>query len=145
MISNNKAQLGNQILIFQFIFLILLISIGLFAGISLFFSQEYNYKLQDASLLNSKIRSCLSSNNLSQNPDEFKQQLFSICSINQKVIEENFIVKIKLNSHTLYNHKADETVCSLSDKNPEFPRCISSSYMRYSILTGSNQNSKVLL
>jgi len=145
MIENKKAQLGDQILIFQFILLILIISVSLFAGISLFFSNEYNYKLQDASLLNSKIQSCLSSHDLSLNPEEFKEQFFSVCSINQKVIEENFIVRIKHNSNTLYNYKSDRIVCSLSDKNPEFPRCISSKFGQYTILTGSNQNSKVLL
>lgn len=132
---NKKANTGNQIMIFPFLFLLLIIGLGLITGIYIFFGSTYEFRQIDTNILNYKIKSCLSNNDIDfSNPENF----FTTCKLNKNITQEYFIIYIQQDSKTIYDY-GDEVACDLSAKSEKYPKCTDSTLDQYSIRTGSNQ------
>ena len=139
MIINKKAQLGEQIMIFPFLFMIIIIGLGIAAGIYMFFGSGYDFRQVDADILNYKIRECLSNNKI-----DFSQEteFFTTCSLNEKVIKESFIILIEQNNQVKIGSNSDETTCSIAKENPNYPKCTTTYLNDFKILTGSKQQAQ---
>ena len=142
--KNRKAQLGEQIMSFPFIFMLLIIGLGIAAGIYMFFGSGYDFRKVDADILNYKIRNCLSNKsiNFDQEQTALEEEFFTTCALNQEVIKENFIILIEQNNNVKIGTKSDETTCSLSEKNPEYPICTTTYLDNFKIVTGSKQQAQ---
>jgi len=143
---NKKAEAGDQIMIFAFLLILFIIGGGIAFGVSLFFTSDYDTRQVDADLLNYKIKSCLSDNDIDfSNPKNF----YTTCNINKNITQEFFLILIKQNQKEVFNYHGDETQCSLSEKNPNYPKCTNSTLIKnnneYYIMTGSNQHSRRLI
>jgi len=140
---NKKAQLGEQMTFFAFLFLLIIIGLGIVAGVYIFFGSGYDFRSVDADLLNYKIRNCISNNLLD---DNFKNNFYEICKIDLKVIEDkNYIIRILADEKEFFDF-GDELQCELSAKNINYPKCTSVNFnsngKNIFILTGSNQQSR---
>ena len=142
-----KAQAGNALMIFWFIFLLILVGGGIVIGIGMFFGSEYDFRQVDADLLNIKINSCLQENPLdfSKTNSEIENEIFEKCKINEKLSEHGLfiLIKNKTQEQILKIGSGDNTQCALADRNENFPRCENSTIIlakeKYFIFTGSNQ------
>lgn len=132
---NKKAGTGDQIMILPFLFLLLIITAGIITGIYIFFGSDYEFRKTDADLLNHKIKSCLSNNEIDWSNSE---NFFTTCDINQDITQEDFIIHIEKNGEVVYDY-GDEVACTLSEKSSKYPKCTNSSLNQYSITVGSNQ------
>jgi len=151
---NRNGELGNQIMSLLYIFLMLVIFIGLTAGIFIYFGAEYQFKQVDADLMYLKIVKCIREKPI----DSIVNDFYSICGINKEVTQEFFRVKICLHKDETDNCIIEES----SDKvkfvegsdfqsceligvkdNTNFPRCakgiIEVNKVQYEVIAGSRQ------
>lgn len=147
--KSRRAEVGEQLTVFWFLFLLFIIVVGLAGGTYLFFGAGYDFREIDAAALNYKINKCLSENEISLNQlEKFESEFYAKCKINKDSIANNQIF-IFINSTNEKNYfragKGDLTQCALQDKNENYPRCESSSLVKNGetifIQTGSNQKS----
>ncbi len=146
---NKIAQLGSQMMIFAFLFLLFVIGVGIVIGISIFFGEEYEFRKVDADILNYKLRECISQKDINWDlaQDEIEKEIFEKCNLNEAILKQDFTISIKLNGEIKYNLGV-ASKCSLSEKNKEFPKCTESNVVKningdsktFSILAGSEQN-----
>lgn len=155
---NKKADTGDKLMFFPFLFLLVIIGIGIVIGVFIFFSQGYDFREGESQLLVYKIKKCISSNEMN---NEFSKNFFTICKLNQKIIEKNNIIKICKNSNDCISETNDDKIlftsgsnfvaCSLkgAKDNPAYPRCYEDSLKKnnevFTIITGSNQLSRRIL
>ena len=141
---NKKADLGDMTMILSFAFLLIVIGSGIAIGIAMFYSSNYDFRETDAVLLNYKLSKCLLNNQFPE--DNIETQLYTLCNINKKVIEEHFQILLSLNDEEQYNFKLSETTCALSDKNPKYPKCktsiLKTKQGQIKIITASDQQSR---
>jgi len=129
-----------------FLALLAIIGVALAMGISLFFGEEIDYRQNDADILNYKIQNCLLNNEIdfSLEEDKIKEQFYSLCNLNQEVIEKKLLILLEVNNiEKLKSGRGDKTQCSLAEKNKNYPRCQTSllniNQESITITTGSNQ------
>ena len=153
-IKSKKAQTGDMMMIFAFMFLLLIIGTGIYFGTSLFFSSNYDFRKTDTEILNRKLTSCFKENNINlENPEALKEEISTLCKINPQVIENYLLIIIFKDSSPgpfLKIGKGDETSCALEEKNINFPKCMTSEIIKnynkqpitLKVIVGSNQNSR---
>ena len=124
---NYKSQAGNFAVIFWFIFLLVLTTIGLVAGVVIFFGEEYDFRQVDSDILNKKINDCLQKKEIDLEAENFSREIEKKCSLNLEVIKEDYFLLIKKDENILFDvGQGDETQCALAEKNINFPRCSNS-------------------
>ena len=143
---NKKSQAGNQITIFAFLLLLIVLGTGIAIGNYAFFGADYDYRKSDASALNIKIKNCLEDGKLNFNSqEETDASLEKDCQINSTIIKNYFIIAIEKNQNEIYK-SGDATLCQLASKNKEFPKCVNSTVFlpdeKLTIITGSYQNKR---
>jgi len=100
---NKKAQLGEQVMMFAFVLLIVVVGGGVVIGTYLFIGPEFDFRGVEANLLSYKIARCISPgsgadvkgfwlDNLA-NKDSIAL-LAKKCDLNEEVIEKNNLIKI---------------------------------------------------
>jgi hypothetical protein len=146
---NRKGQLGEQILVFPFFFFLVVIGVGIVAGMLLYFGEGYDFRSIDAEVLNYRIRECLMDGKLDLNSlsgEEIKNQIFEKCGMNKKVLgEKRFVIEIKRASDgkVIYEFGSSENCLLNVKENRAFPICkegeVDINGERYEIMTGSNQ------
>ena len=146
--KSKKAQLGEQVMIFPFVLMLIVIGGGIAAGIYVFFSSGYDFRKVDADILNYKIQDCLTTNKINFNQDKalLEKEFFTVCNINQQIIKENFIIGIGKNSEVKLGIESDEVTCALSQttakNNPNYPICTTTFLNDFRITTGSKQQAQ---
>ena len=140
--KNKGGQLGEQTTVFAFLFLLVIIGIGIAGGIYVFFGSSYDFRYIESDLLNYKIRNCLSENVFD---DNFKNNFYEICKIDKKVIEDNeYVIRILVDGKEFLK-LGNEVECELSGKSESYPECEDASFnlngKEIQVLTGSNQQS----
>lgn len=134
-----RALAGNKLILISFILLIVVVGVGIVAGISFFFNTSYDFREIEANILNFKVVQCLTEKNVDPSSEEF----FSECGLNEEAIKRDHLIVITSGEETLLSvGKGDRTQCSLQDKNIEFPRCKTTFIGDLKIITGSSQNSR---
>lgn len=92
---DRKGQLGDQILIFAFIFMMVIIGGGIVIGTYFYIGAEFDFRATEAKLLGYSIKDCILSDSgwlgdLKTNPDLFYEN----CRLNKKLITENNAIRI---------------------------------------------------
>jgi hypothetical protein len=159
---NRRGELGEQIMIFAFIFLIVVIGVGTVLAVSFFIGPEFDFRQIAADVLNYKISSCLKMNGLvwlgSAEFDSRKDVLYDKCNLNSSMIEQNNRIKICSGTDSIDNcigeqdkskilvyTSGDMSSCNadLASKNVYFPRCsvglFEKNGIKYLVLVTDNQ------
>jgi hypothetical protein len=157
---NTRAQSGNIILFVGLLAVLIVIGVGITAGVAVFFGQENDFREVDANALHEKVKTCLYEKTpelTSPIPGELGKDFFEQCKINEQVVKDNLLIIIHApNGKTYEQGRGDETQCNLSSKNQYFPICVKSTLSKkiltndgrsdatvdYIIITGSSQNSR---
>jgi hypothetical protein len=93
---DKKGQLGEQIMMFAFIFLIVVIGAGIVLGVYMFIGQGFDFRSGEAGLLAYNVKDCILNegsswfSELKTNPD----LLYSKCKLSKAVIEDNNALRI---------------------------------------------------
>jgi len=146
---NNKGDTGNQMMSLFYVFLMLVVAVGLSTGIFIFFGAEYQFKQIDADEMYLKVSDCVLQNSLGEIGNNF----YSVCGINKPVAEKYFRVKICVNGNSdcvvsdssLFVLGSDFQSCVLKGikDNSNFPRCVNGFVKKGSdnveIIAGSQQ------
>jgi hypothetical protein len=145
---NKKATTGPQTMIWSFFLIVFLIGIGIAVVMALYFGSDYDFRETDATLLNYRLSSCLSENDFDFTIplEDFKQQIYKTCGLNQQTVEEEFYVFMQKGENNYKIGSGDHTQCALADKNPDFIKCVSNQIVKSDgillIETGSNQKAQ---
>lgn len=151
---NKRGKLGVQMMLVVFVFCLVLILLGIAGGIYLFYGKGYDFRANEAGMLNYKISECISNKNIDFAKDDF----YKICILNKKVIGENNRIKICKNpksSEGCVGEKTAEFIlggtddfvpCGFTAKNEKFAKCafgiLNKGSDVYEIITISSQNAK---
>ncbi|MEI6850029.1 MAG: hypothetical protein WCK29_03245 [archaeon] len=148
-IKNKKGALGNQIMIFEYIFILMVVSVGFFVGISAFFGQSYDFRQTQADLLSYKISDCLN-----QNENMDFNNFFSVCGLNKELLEKNnldFKICDSMDFSNCASASAKVSVgsnfelCFLTgaSNNDKYPKCsLKNINSKYALITMVNQKPK---
>jgi hypothetical protein len=99
---NRKAQAGDQLMVFWFIFLMVILAGGIIAGIYIFFGSEYDFRKVDAQVLNYRVQKCLSENEINwSGTQELNDDFYQKCRLNKEVINETLFVLISFDGKTI--------------------------------------------
>jgi hypothetical protein len=115
---NKKAQLGEQLMIFVFLFFLVIIGGGIIIGTYVFVGPEFDYRTTEAAILNYQIRECFLQGKLAgldALPGDIltrKDFVFKACRINPDVANSNNLVKICI--------AGSEIKQCLGEENPVF-------------------------
>ncbi|MEM4259167.1 MAG: hypothetical protein QXS38_00170 [Candidatus Pacearchaeota archaeon] len=153
---NRGGQLGEQILVFAFIFLLVIIGGGIVIGTYLFIGSEFDFRVNEANILGYHIKNCLVSEG-SDWLDNLKDKnnldlLYEKCNLDKEVVERNNLIKICIgqakpidcsiekdaNKIVLYSF-GDFEPCKLNLAN-NFLGCSAMTFGKYSIITTSKQH-----
>lgn len=143
-----KATGGQQLTIFPFLFLMMMIGLGITAGVWMFYGKGYDFRQAESSLLNYKLTSCI----LEKDIDFTKDSIYDLCNLNKEIIEKNNIIKICKNSQDcvdssspLFFSGSNFQGCFFTGakQNDAYPKCSLVSIKKqsdtYQIITGSKQ------
>jgi hypothetical protein len=142
---NKQGKEGGEAVMFPvFLFILIIIGVGIVAGVFIFFGGDIDYRVSDASLLYTKVARCLSQADLSSKSFD---DLYSICGISEKVLKDNRFVLQIYDSGNVYLKTGDIVQCELQDRSQAYPRCISGiiyatlnkQHVFLNITAGSNQ------
>jgi len=89
---NKKGEFSKQIMIIPFLFLIIVIALGIALGVGLYYGPGYDFRNVDASALSNRVEKCLNENsNLLLDANKF----YETCKIKKEVLENSkFILKV---------------------------------------------------
>ena len=155
MLVNRKGQAGENISIFTYLFFMIVIGVGLYVGLNLFFIQGYEFRVVEADLLNYKIRECIIDNNVD---DNFRENFYDVCRLKRDVVEKYNLIRICKNSDDCISERDENSLligegskfqaCKFKGgkENDFFPRCVIKSFVkgrdRFEVITGSTQISR---
>jgi hypothetical protein len=146
----DRGEAGDQLMFVTFLFLLIIIAVGIVTGTSLFFAKTYDFRGVEADLLNNKIRECLAKNEIKFSGDNLYQQ----CEINKEVVDgKKLILRVcdkeegcAQETNPLFSAGGDFVSCywNGTEGNSNYAKCTKGVVMgkdgnSYFILTGSNQ------
>ena len=151
MITNKKGQLGEQLVVFAFLFLMAVVGGGIVIGTSMFVGSGYDFREGDARLLGVKIENCVNDGfNLSGVKDSANFGLLSEkCGLNKDILESYYKIRICdrkfvknvgecVNAQNPVFGFGDVTPCEFADSN-KFLGCSKRATNAYIIITATNQ------
>ena len=100
---NKKGDSGNMLMVFSFLFLLFVIGIGISAGVYLFYGFDYDLRQINADVLNFKVKNCIAE----QGIENLKADFYSLCRLNQRVIEQNSKIKICIDKEDCFIDNAE--------------------------------------
>ena len=144
---NRRAQLGEQIMIFVFIFFLILIGGGIVIGTMLFLGNDIDFRETGATMLAYKIKQCMIDGKTSTIVQGENEQMLSAlaekCNLRNDVITLYNRIRICLNSKDanscilegdkkkiFVSSDGDFNMCDkiYASKNPGLPKCVSDSF-----------------
>lgn len=140
---NNKAELGEQMFLIYFIFLLIIITVGIVAGSYSAFGKPYDSRKVDSALLLNHVEQCLE--NTPQLSEVRIRAVLANCGIDKQMLEKGFTLALYVEGKEVFRN-GDTVVCGLEYKYPNGPRCsyetinldIDNSLKEVSIIAGSN-------
>ena len=149
------GRMGDKMMFSMFLLILIIITVGIVAGVYIFYGAEYDFRQAEADILNYNIKKCIINNDIDWTNEKSKENFFDVCRLNKEVIEKNNIIKICLNSKDcvseqkpLFSSGSNFEACLLEGAkgNNNFQKCTINNFMRgekeYEIVTGSNQKSR---
>lgn len=147
-IKRKRGELGSQMMIFTFLFLLIIIGGAIVAGNYIFFGQRYDGRQAEADELNYKISECLQGNMVDlSNVGEF----YSKCGLNRNVLDERiYMIRIGEckdrgcgNLNVLFTLGSNFEACFFTGKSEDYPKCSVTKIVKegkeIQILTASKQ------
>ncbi len=152
---HKKGQLGEQLMIFAFIFLIVLIGAGIVIGTGIFIGSEFDFRGSDAEMLSFRVKDCLI-NSGGEWISGLKSEggadlLYQKCNLGKSVIESYNRIKVCRGESSpsncigeadsakiVFSSKGDFEPCGLKESN-KFLGCSIISTGEYTIIATSNQ------
>jgi hypothetical protein len=146
----DRGEAGDQLMFVTFLFLLVIIAVGIVTGTSLFFAKNYDFRGVEADLLNNKIRECLAKEEVKFS----EESIYLQCKINKEVVDgKKLILRIcdkeegcAQDATPLFSVGGDFVSCYWTGarENSNYARCSKGSVIgkdgkNYFILTGSNQ------
>jgi hypothetical protein len=147
-----RGELGNQILMFEYLFLLISIAVGISVGVLIYFGDGFDFRQIEADILNSKMQDCISQNFVL---DKITSNFYETCLINMDSVEKNkLLIRICENSSAekcasgngiLFSVGGNFESCFFSGakENKAYVQCSSKIMEKEGktlvILTGSNQ------
>lgn len=147
LIVNRRAEQGGDVVyLIPFVFLMLVVSLGLWSGIYSFFGNGYDFREAETDLMALSLQSCLESHDFFVEGFDF----YSSCGFNHNVDKEHLIyVKNSASGEEFFIGVLDYlNQCSFvgSKKNVDFPKCkefeLYTEQGGLQVVVGSNQNFK---
>tara|TARA_Y100000310_G_scaffold337105_1_gene423300 strand:- start:1671 stop:2513 length:843 start_codon:yes stop_codon:yes gene_type:complete len=123
---NRRGSAGEKLMVFPFFFIMVMIGIGIVAGVYVFFGDGYDARGAEARVFGEKLRDCLNDDfNEIDWSGEVLRDLSELCGFNENVVEEHFVVGILKDERYLFRHRNPES-CRLEGAkgNDGFPRCV---------------------
>lgn len=152
---DRKGTIGEQISIVMFLFLMIIIGIGIYIGTSIFFGNGYDFREVESGLLNYKIKECIIKNEVHE---EFFEDFLERCKLNKEILQKNNIIKICKNSgdciraeKSEFSLGSDFQSCGFEGarENIEFVRCSINKFKKggdeFDVIAGSKQNRRRVL
>lgn len=122
--QNRRGSSENYVLIFAFVFLLVLIFGGIWAGTTVYFGEGYDFRKVDAEVLNYLIRKCILERDLEM---QFKEKsitgFYEICSLNEEIIAEGNNFRISVNGEEKIFTGGDFEQCDFKGRTSKFPEC----------------------
>lgn len=157
---NLRGQLGSQTMVFVFLFLMIVIGVGIVAGVSIFFGSGYDFRGNDAEILNFKTRECLIKEGVDFGLEkkDLEKEFFERCRISKEsMLNNSLILKVcvdkDIENCVVENGEiqigGNFNACSFEGvkENDAFPICYRASLkvegIEYSVISGSNQKIKL--
>jgi len=143
-----RGQLGSQLMIFVFLFLLILVAGGVVAGTYIFFGQGYDIRQAEADALNIHIASCLQEKIIDW---KVAGDFYNQCGLSSDALNSSiYLIRIRdcVNDNCnlgniVFSLGSNFEACSLTGKNKAYPKCtIKKIYLKdkiYELVTGSNQ------
>jgi hypothetical protein len=141
---NKKAQLGEQIMIFVFIFFLVIIGGGIVIGTVLFLGNDIDFRETGATILAYQIKQCIIDGKTSTIVQGDNEQMLSAladkCGLRKDVIGVYNRIKICLNSRVCIQENEKSRIFVASDgdfnmcdktfasKNQGLSKCVSDSF-----------------
>lgn len=143
---NRRAQLGDQVMIFPFLFIMILIGGGIVGGTLLFFGKEYDVRQSEANTLAYVLQRCVQQNTFNWNAADIEQELYKLCKIDGLILSEGSLVRLKRNSVDVFSinsGKIEGCFFTGAAKNLAYPKCTTVTFSKegtnYELTTGSFQ------
>jgi hypothetical protein len=148
---SKKGNAGNQIMIVPYLFIIVIISMGIASGMWIFFGSPPDFRPVDSTILSYNIQRCILENEVNS---EFTGNFFKNCWISQNVTEKYYDIKICLNKDSvgciednspLFISGSNFQICGISgiEGNANYPVCVKKTIIKgdkkYSILVLGDQ------
>ncbi|MEM4271862.1 MAG: hypothetical protein QXD13_02135 [Candidatus Pacearchaeota archaeon] len=147
-----RGQLGGQLIMIAFVFLMAIVGGGIAIGTALFIGPEFDMRQIEADMLNAKIRACINENAFDINNLKL-DDIYSTCGLNKNVVESYYLIKICVRKGVVENCISEQNpiastggdfvVCGMAEKNEKFPKCaisaVSARGTNLAIITVSNQ------
>lgn len=130
---NLKGSLGDQLMIFNFIFLLLIISIAIIAGVSLFYGFDYDSRSWEAEAFSQSVKKCVEQVGM----EYLDQSSFLVeCGFVQDISDKGLDIKICIDDGNCIEEKdplivygSNFEICGFSEKeNENFPKCFQDSF-----------------
>ena len=149
---NRSGKLGDEISVVYFIFLFLIIGLGLAWGCYSYFGGGYDVRGLQAKWLENDIQNCLISKNVNLASDDF----FKICNLNNRTLTDNgFIVRVcesdcyNDRNNVLFSINSNYQLCGFNKVTSiTSPRCSENTFelngRRVHLIVGSKVNPRRL-
>jgi len=135
-----RGELGDQVVIFSFLFFMVIISGGIAVGTYIYYGSGYDFRQVEADALAFRVESCLLSNEIDW---ALEGNFYEVCDISRESIEANNILRIEIDDSVVLNFRGSEVACGFSGDNEELPKCRESVFFlgdsKVKILAGSEQ------
>jgi len=142
-LSGKRGQLGRQLMIFPFVFLLVIVGLSIVGAFYFFLSQGYDNREIGAANLAYKAEKCIAENIRSDSELKEKDNFYEKCKINKEVFEEYYGINITKDGNTLF-HYGDLTPCYLRiGKSENYPICFKTRFHNYEIIVSNNQKIEV--
>lgn len=146
----NKRGVGESLMFFVFILIMIIVSVGIVSGLFIFFGQGYDFREAEAEILANKFISCLDSNSERLN-EEF--DIISDCGFTENIRENHLVYAKRLNDGKVFFEGVisyrEECFFDASEKNRNLPRCVKGEVSiggeSFEVIIGSSQNSRRLI
>jgi hypothetical protein len=153
---DRRAQLGEQLMIFMFLFFMVVIGAGIVIGAYVFIGPEFDFRPTEAAILNYQIRECFTHDTFSMKDKmeegTFKDFVFKQCKLNAEVIGTYNGIKICnagqgvddciKEGKPLFSTGGDFQPCGFNEKNKFFGCAVQSvvkNGQSYVVITISKQ------
>lgn len=153
MMLSKRGSLGDMTLFMPYLFLMIVILVGIVSGIVIFFGEGYNFKYAEANAIADKVEECFSSKHFILDFSNLEDELRKTCLMDIGIFNDaNLILRVCLDSNNCISDRnpiftigANFQSCGFdgSKENSAFPICASRSFFindkKIDIVAGSNQ------